>query len=137
MDWSTEVSVAINYPYTLNIDGKVITSSDSNKIYLDRVLTLLSTNVGQRPMLPDYGCDIYHALFENDNNIEQAVNQAVRSAIGSWLPAIQVMEVLVGQPNEDGISNVEIRLKFPDGMLTSLVTSTAIFMADGTIKRSL
>ena len=135
MDWSGAMSKAIAYPYTLDGFGVVKPTIDVNKIYLDRVLTLLSTNIGQRPILQDYGTDIESALFENQNDFEAAVNQAIRQAIARWIPDIQISEIKVGLPDQDGIGQVGITLIMPDSTLTSLTVSTSNFGADGTITR--
>ena len=129
------MSKAIAYPYTLDGFGVVKPTIDVNKIYLDRVLTLLSTNIGQRPILQDYGTDIESALFENQNDFEAAVNQAIRQAIARWIPDIQISEIKVGLPDQDGIGQVGITLIMPDSTLTSLTVSTSNFGADGTITR--
>ena len=46
------------YPFALDNSGKVETTADSSKAYLDRITTLLSTTVGQRPMAQDYGLNL-------------------------------------------------------------------------------
>jgi phage baseplate assembly protein W len=135
MDWSGAMSKAIAYPYTLDGFGVVKPTTDVNKIYLDRVLTLLSTNVGQRPILTEYGTDIEAALFENENNFESAINQAIRQAMARWIPDVQVADIKVGVPDQDGIAQVNVTLVMPDSTLTSLTVSTSNFGADGTITR--
>jgi phage baseplate assembly protein W len=129
------MSKAISYPYTLDGFGVVKPTTDVNKIYLDRVLTLLSTNIGQRPILTEYGTDIESALFENQNNFEAAVNQAIRQAIARWIPDIDVADIKVGTPDQDGIGQVNLTLIMPDSTYTSLTVSTSTFGADGTITR--
>ena len=85
--------------------------------------------------MPEYGTDLSRALFENDSDIFKAVDKAVRSAIQTWLPVVQVSEVIVGEPGYDGISPVEIKLILPNNILTSLAVTTAIFHSDGSITK--
>ena len=54
---------AISFPFTLDPFGVVETTSSQTKIYQDRVLTLLSTAVGERPMRPTYGTDVARAFL--------------------------------------------------------------------------
>ena len=126
---------AISYPFSIDIFGNVKSTTNVNKIYLDRVLTLLSTNVGQRPILQEYGTDLMQALFENENNLESAVSQAVRQAIARWLPDIGVNQISVGPVDQEGQAEVVITLVMPDSTLSSVTLSTATFGADGTITR--
>jgi len=124
---------AISYPFTLDSLGVLNSTSDPRKVYLDRLLTLLSTSPTQRPMLPDYGTDVLQALYENGNNLETSISQAVKKAVAVWMPAINLQQVLVSVPDEDGIAEVEIIIKLPNDLITTLSISTAIFNIDGTI----
>lgn len=126
---------AISYPFTLDIFGNTKATEETVKIYLDRVLTLLSTNIGQRPILQGYGTDLMSALFENDNNLARAVDQAVRQAIARWIPDIGIEKIDVGPVNQDGEAQVVITLIMPDNNLASVTLSTSTFGADGTITR--
>jgi phage baseplate assembly protein W len=134
MDWSTIVSTAINFPFTLDNFGVLTYTDNPNKIYLDRVLTLLSTNVGQRPMLPDYGIDWGVALFENEGNARAATPAAIQDAIARWIPDVKVKSIRM-KDQQDGIEYVTIDLILPDNTITTLPISTATFNLDGTVLR--
>ena len=123
----------ISYPYTIDPSGLVSSTSDPRKVYLDRLLTLLSTSPGQRPMLPNYGTDVMRALYENDNDLTISINRAIRSAVAIWIPEISVEEVKVGLPDEFGEATVEVLIKLPNSLLTTLSVTTALFNVDGTI----
>lgn len=123
----------ISYPFTLSPLGVLESTENPIKVYTDRLLTLLSTSPGQRPMLPEYGTDVLRALYENDNQIELSINQAVRSAVAVWIPEIEIEEINVTLPDEDGTASVEILIQLPNSTLTTLSVSTALFNLDGTI----
>ncbi len=123
----------ISYPYTLDPSGLLESTEDPKKIYLDRLLTLLSTSPGQRPMLPAYGTDVLRALYENDNQLSSSISQAVRQAVGIWIPEISIQSIEVGLPDESGEASVNILIKLPNSLLTTLSVSTAVFNLDGTI----
>lgn len=129
------MTVAIAYPFNLDPVGVVDWTNNSTKIYLDRVLTLLSTNVGQRPMLQKYGTNLSQALFENENRLAISVDQAIRTAIGEWLPQIEVKDIVVGSPDTEGVASVEVFLLLPNSVSTSISITTATFHSDGTITR--
>ena len=128
------MTVAISFPFTLDTFGVLASTEDANKIYLDKVLTLLSTNVGQRPMVPEYGIDWGVALFETENNAKAAIPAAIRAAIARWIPDVQVYNITM-QDQQDGIEYVNIQLVLPDNTLTTLPVSTATFNIDGTVIR--
>jgi phage baseplate assembly protein W len=123
----------ISYPFTLSPLGVLESTENPIKVYTDRLLTLLSTSPGQRPMLPEYGTDVLRALYENDNQLELSISQAVRTAVAVWIPEITIEEINVTLPDEDGSASVEILVQLPNSTLTTLSVSTAIFNVDGTI----
>jgi len=134
MDWSTIVSSAINFPFSLDTFGVLTTTVTANKIYLDRVLTLLSTNMGQRPMLPDYGVDWKTSLFENEGDAKIAIPAAIRSAIVRWIPDVQVNNIKM-QDQQDGIEYVTLELILPDNTIATLPVNKATFNIDGMVTR--
>jgi hypothetical protein len=105
---------AISYPFTLNVFGETTSTTDQKKIYTDRVLTLLSTSIGERPMRPTYGTNLGLAMFENQGIAEVAIPAAIRSAISTWLPTLTVNEINIKNFNDGGKVEVELLLTFPD-----------------------
>jgi hypothetical protein len=131
------MSVAINWPFTFDYFGVLDITDDAQKIYEDRVLTLLSTNVGQRPMLPNYGTNMGVALFENENSFADAARQAIRTAITTWIPNVSIDSVVIG--TFDDFSNeadITINLILPGNVLVSVDTTTAILNYDGTVSHA-
>ena len=126
---------AITFPFTLNPFGVVNTSTLQSKVYKDRVLTLLSTAVGERPMRPSYGTDLAKALFETQNQAEKAIRLAISTAIGSWIPEVSVQQINVLGENLDGKMTVELLLVFPDFTSETISVSTATLNPDGSITR--
>ena len=127
------MTTSITYPYTIDPNGLVSATSNSTKLYLDRVLTLVSTYIGQRPMMPDYGVDWSGALFENDNVARVAIPIAIRGAVAKWVPEVQVSEVNINFDELEGIENVTLGLLLPDNTFTTLNINTATFNMDGTV----
>lgn len=125
--------MTIAYPFKLSFLGELQGTEEPVKVYTDRLLTLLSTSPGQRPMLPEYGTDVLRALYENDNQLEISINQAVRSAVAVWIPEISIEEISVTLPDQEGKATVTILIQLPNSTLTTLTVSTAIFNVDGTI----
>jgi hypothetical protein len=127
------MSVAITFPYTIDPNGVAQYTKSATKIYVDRVLTLLSYYVGQRPMLPTYGVDWSKSLFENDSNAQVAIPLAISEAIGKWIPEVSVTAVDFVGDSTDGTENVIVSLKLPDDTLTSLTINTGTISYSGTI----
>lgn len=132
---------AVAYPYTVDVSGEVLVADLNGKIYLDRLATLMSTSVGQRPMLQNYGVDLKRAFFENEYihdggeviYFKKAVEQAVREAINTWMRDVEIQQIDVDPPTEDGTSNIRVIILVPGDEQVSLTTTTAIFGYDGMV----
>jgi phage baseplate assembly protein W len=127
------VSTSITYPYTINVNGTVSSSETSTRLYLDRILTLVSTYRGQRPMLPDYGIDWSGALFENDNDARLAIPVAIREAVALWIPEVEVTDINIRFDPLAGIQYVTLGVELPDDTFTTMSINTATFNMDGTV----
>lgn len=123
---------AISFPYTISPAGVVQYTESPTKIYLDKVLTLLSFYVGQRPMQPTYGVDWSRVLFENNSDSRIAIPIAISEAVSRWIPQVSVTSVEFAGENTEGTENVIVSLKLPDDTLTSLTINTATINYNGT-----
>jgi phage baseplate assembly protein W len=136
MDRSAVMSLySINFPYTFDPEGVLENNRSASKMYLDRVVTLLSTNIGQRPMLLDYGVDWSTSLFENDQDAILAIPEAIGSAMDRWLPDIQIQDIRLNSDENNGTVKVFLTLILPNNNVANLTISTSNFFLDGTITR--
>lgn len=126
---------AISYPFTLDPFGKTTSTTDQRKIYQDRVLTLLSTAVGERPMRPTYGTNMAVAMFENQGNVEAAINQAIRSAVSNWIPELTVEKINVKNFLDIGAVTVEVNVTLPDFTEDSITVVSTTLNPDATTTR--
>ena len=126
---------AISYPFTFDPFGVVFTTEDQTKIYQDRILTLLSTAVGERPMRPTYGTNVAKAMFENQTDAATAIDAAIRSAIEIWIPEVNVETVNVSSFDPNGAVGVEINVSLPDFTSTSISILSTTLNPDATTTR--
>lgn len=62
----------------------------------DSVLSIILTRLGQRFMVPDYGCGIYDLIFEpNDTVATRLFELKIKAALNTWEPRVQVRNVSV------------------------------------------
>lgn len=58
------------------------------------LLMLLSTSPGERVMKPDYGCDLRHLAFsENDETTAGLAIHYIRQAVERWEPRIRILRL--------------------------------------------
>ena len=126
---------AISFPFTLDPFGKTTSTTNQKKVYQDRVLTLLSTAVGERPMRPNYGTNIGTAMFENQGKVEKAVNDAIRSAMSKWIPELTVNKINIVGFLDTGAVTVEINITLPDFTEDSITVVSTTLNPDATTTR--
>lgn len=126
---------AISYPFTFDPFGVVFTTEDQTKIYQDRILTLLSTAVGERPMRPTYGTNVAKAMFENQTDAVTAVDAAIRSAIETWIPEITIENINISSFDPNGAVGVEVNVSLPDFTSTSVSILSTTLNPDATTTR--
>jgi len=123
---------AISFPFSIDKSGKISSTTDPTKIYKDRVLTLLSTVVYQRPMMAGYGVDIARSLYETMDDLYASVGDSIVRAITTFLPYIQIQDILVdlNYPIEAG-TKVTVAIALPNGSVDDVSISSSTFFPSG------
>ena len=56
------------------------------------LMNLLSTKKGERPMNPNFGCEIHSLVFENlTENIKSDIDGTIQEAVSTWMPQVTVV----------------------------------------------
>jgi phage baseplate assembly protein W len=126
---------AITFPFTIDPFGVANTTTSQEKIYQDRVLTLLSTSVGERPMRATYGTDLATALFETQGNATKAIETAIRTAMRTWLPELTVENIDIMATDDSGKVQVNLSLVLPDFSTTAVTVYSTTLNPDGSTTR--
>ena len=126
---------AITFPFTIDPFGVANTTTSQEKIYQDRVLTLLSTSVGERPMRATYGTDLATALFETQGNATKAIETAIRTAMRTWLPELTVENIDIMATDDSGRLQVNLSLVLPDFSTTAVTVYSTTLNPDGSTTR--
>lgn len=89
-------------------DGRTKSISGEDKIH-DSIYTILSTRIGERFFIPEFGSRLYLVLFEQNDMISRdLIDLYVREALGKWEKRIVVDNVDVGHENDDNVVPVTI-----------------------------
>jgi phage baseplate assembly protein W len=126
---------AITFPFTIDPFGVANTTTSQEKIYQDRVLTLLSTSVGERPMRATYGTDLATALFETQGNATKAIETAIRTAMRTWLPELTVENIDIRATDDSGRVQVLLSFVLPDFSTTAVTVYSTTLNPDGSTTR--
>lgn len=74
-------------PFRVDETGSIATTTDLNEQLTHRVFSVLATELGERLMIPTYGWDFNHFLFEPIDALDQKyMLQLASTALGGWEP---------------------------------------------------
>lgn len=88
------------------------TTIDQSK---DNLVNLIMTRKGERLMQPDFGCDIWNIIFNPivDDDISFEIENAINTAVSTWLPNITITGVFIDMSDELKDTNtIKISLGF-------------------------
>lgn len=75
---------------------------------------LLLTNHNERVMLPNFGCNLYNSLFENETEfLGTKIKNTIEAQFDYWLPYIFInsLDVILSQDYNTLYVNIKISLK--------------------------
>jgi len=99
-----------NFPVGLDDGGQVELAPDGEQGIRQSIWTILATSPGERVMRPDFGCGLHDLVFGvNNAATATAVTRAVREALATWEPRIDVLDVYAApDPSQSNVLNIEI-----------------------------
>ena len=83
----------LSFPLQVDHRGAIALASGEEDI-AQAINLILSTAPGERPMRPEFGCEIHSYLFDTiDAETVAEMEAAVRAALARWEPRIEVEQV--------------------------------------------
>jgi phage baseplate assembly protein W len=129
-----QTSTSISLPFQFDVNGAIATTTDVAKIWQDRVIITVMTNLGERVMRPTFGSDAPKTVGENINDALALIKQSVSVAFSRWLPALALLNVIGEIDPTDGYLVVNITYNYRVQNLTqTLKIKTAILSRSGDV----
>ncbi len=113
--------IALSLPFSLNAYGQITTTESQSKIWADRVLSVIGTNINERVMLGGYGTNITSYAFGSIDRAVAAIPGEVEKAFGGFLPALTYVETKIDVDAETGTMLLDIMYQLPNGAETQTV----------------
>jgi uncharacterized protein len=103
------LGIGWNFPVALD-EGKQIKLAREEESIRQSIWMILDTSPGERVMRPDFGCGMHDQVFGvNDASTANAIGDAVREALGTWEPRIDVLDVYANpDPANPNVLLIEI-----------------------------
>lgn len=89
--------------------GRFIMSEGEDDIK-ESIYLILKTRLNERPMCPDFGCDIENYVFDlPDGRAERGIVDTISTALARWEPRIDNIQVTVNKERmQEGTILIEI-----------------------------
>jgi phage baseplate assembly protein W len=99
-----------NFPVSLDHTGQIELAPDSEEGIRQSIWTILATSPGERVMRPGFGCGIHDLVFGvNNAATATAVTRAVRQALATWEPRIDVLDAQAApDPSRSNVLLIQI-----------------------------
>jgi len=125
--------VGISLPLTNSRFGYFSPTQTTRDAALTNLKNLILTMKKERPLQPEFGCDIHSLIFEPiGNDMVMLIDSALRDAIEEWLPYITVENVIVNLNNVDiDNNNIRVTLKYSIGMMADSLDELTFTTAGG------
>jgi phage baseplate assembly protein W len=90
-----------------------------------KLKNLLLTRIGERPLQPEFGTDLFKILFEtNSRELQQDIEEYIIPKVSQWIPEITINAIKIKTIEDDPsmLHTVEIRIEWITGELEDLNT---------------
>jgi hypothetical protein len=80
--------VAISIPFSLDSSGNIVSTTNQEKIWADRVRAVIGTVLGERVMRPNFGTRVAFSSFETRSGAEALIRLEIERAFILQLPLL-------------------------------------------------
>jgi phage baseplate assembly protein W len=121
---------AMAVPFSIDAYGAVTLATTQEKIWADRVRSVLGTNFNERIMRPTFGSLIPSAFMETTDEARNLIQAEVRTAFSTQLDQLQLENVSTSYDEYSDLLIVTVLYALPDD--TQAETTISLITLDGT-----
>jgi hypothetical protein len=120
----------IALPFSINSFGSVNNTTDPQKIWADRVTSVIGTMVGERVFRPTFGTSIPKYLFDVSEGFTATTTSDIIAAFSVQLPALSFKDVKSSFDASQNVVTLDVSYSIPGSTdIKRLVAKVAV---DGT-----
>jgi phage baseplate assembly protein W len=111
--------VAISLPFRFSEYGKIADTTDSPKIWGDKVRSAIGTMMNERVMLPRYGSKIPTHVLNNQAELADRIDSEVHRVFNEYLPALTLESVKLVLDEGTGTFSADVVYALPNDAVVS------------------
>ena len=111
--------IAISLPFSLDAYGRITSTESQQKIFSDRVLSVIGTNLKERVMLVEFGTKITSYLYGSIEKAISSIPAEIEQAFAKFLPTLTYSNTNVIYDEQTGTLLLDIIYELPNGETNS------------------
>ena len=105
IDKNDDIYVGVRFPLDHSQEGFFYKTKTILEQAKSNMRNLLLTSKGERVMQPEFGSTLTDVLFNQGEDVENQIDEAIREAVSNWLPYIIINEInMFQQGNQVDVS---------------------------------
>ena len=105
VDKNDDIYVGVRFPLDHSQEGFFYKTKTILEQAKSNMRNLLLTSKGERVMQPEFGSTLTDVLFNQGEDVENQIDEAIREAVSNWLPYIIINEInMFQQGNQVDVS---------------------------------
>ena len=93
IDKNDDIYVGVRFPLDHSQEGFFYKTKTILEQAKSNMRNLLLTSKGERVMQPEFGSTLTHVLFNQGEDVENEIDEAIREAVSNWLPYVIINEI--------------------------------------------
>ncbi|AUR86076.1 anti-adapter protein [Vibrio phage 1.081.O._10N.286.52.C2] len=113
--------------FSKSVINNDLSASYDLKAIQESILGIVSTNRGERPFAPEFGCDISNQLFENISPASAySIKYSIENAVSQWEPRVSIIQVDVIPVYDANTYNVVVQYHLKTNFDRSFALNTQL-----------
>ena len=97
IDKNDDIYVGVRFPLDHSQEGFFYKTKTILEQAKSNMRNLLLTSKGERVMQPEFGSTLTDVLFNQGEDVENQIDEAIREAVSNWLPYVIINEISMFQ----------------------------------------
>ena len=93
IDKNDDIYVGVRFPLDHSQEGFFYKTKTILEQAKSNMRNLLLTSKGERVMQPEFGSTLTDVLFNQGEDVENEIDEAIREAVSNWLPYVIINEI--------------------------------------------